>query len=606
MKPPCVILKHLDYFVGRHKTLEDIQQSFKDTGCLYLDFLEGVEGIGKTTLLVKLYSDLKEQKTFNPIWVCMTVFDPLRKGERADPESVVTLASNLDDYRMLLLELASEFGDEAFAGFAAHVENLFTSKLSELIKKEVHVDISGVTIHTGDIHVGAFSRLAEGQFKTGDVIINVPDHQIRLMIDHLKNAITQEFVRRINAIEKKSRCVLLMDNFQLVLNEAVGGWFLSGVAAKLDNAVVVLAKTKTASSVKMQDAMVIFLENFSAQDVRTYLNKRLDMKNFPSGLPAAIHQYTGGHPQAVVLAVDVCESLAKKGSQGNALLNFFQDIPAEHAGKIIKLVEKIREFIEDQDVLNALEIGWVLRRFDADILRHLLTADEDAGGEAGAKKYQDIISRLEEYSFTENHEEFYKFHDFIRQGMEKRFKKNDAKSYAAIHRRAAGYYGEKLIAYDKERKDESSYLRWYRYESHEWQVLIAEWLYHLKYTPERGLARFMFLKVYFDAFWWWGAYESFPFCERLLSEWRRTQMSGDDKNWFRHVLNFHESYPTGYQKRGKGRWDHVQTALCCLRHLAWFGNENLKAGCRPAARPGDHGYFSGSGAFLSKAGRPEG
>jgi hypothetical protein len=138
------------------------------------------------------------------------------------------------------------------------------------------------------------------------------------------------------------------------------------------------------------------------------------------------------------------------------------------------------------------------------------------------------------------------------------------------------YYGEKLMAYDKERKDESSYLRWYRYESYEWQSLITEWLYHLQHTSQRDAARLMFLKIYIDAFWWWGAYESFPFCERLLSEGRRIQISDKDREWFRLIQNFHAAFPTGYQKRGKGNWSLVQTALCCLRQISGIDGEAAK------------------------------
>ena len=570
MKPPCLMLKQLSYFVGRENTLAIIEQALKDKGFLYLDVLEGVEGMGKTTLLVKLYADLKELKEFYPVWSCMTVFNPVRKGERADPDSTAALANNLDDYRQLLTELAGEFSSEAFADFNAWVENLFKTTLAEIIRRELKVDFNGTAIKTGDIHVGAFGRLADGEFKTGDVVVKVSDRDLDLAIDHLKNSLTAEFIQRARKIEKDFRCVLLLDNFQLMIDQNVGRWFLSGVAAKLDNTVVVLAKTKTTAHLDLKDSVTIALDNFSLNDVQTYLEKRLELKKFPEKLAVAIYEYTGGHPQAVVLAVDVCESLSETGTAGKDILEVFDQVPAEHAAKIAKLVEKIKESIADPVVKKALEIGWVLRRFDADVLRCLLTDPETPA--ADLKKYEEIITALEEYSFTENHDGFYKFHDFIRQAMEQRLKKNQPQRYQDIHRKAAEYYGEKLIEYDKARKDESSYLRWFRYESHDWQVLIAEWLFHLQQTPQRDQARLMFLKIYFDAFWWWGFYEPFPFCERLLSEWRKSRMAEADREWFALVQLFHDSFPTGYQKQGRGNWPQVETALSALRRLCRLEN----------------------------------
>jgi hypothetical protein len=567
MKPSSVILKQLVYFVGQQKTIEQIQQRLNDTGYLYLDFVEGVEGMGKSSLLVKLYEDLKKQKEYHPIWVCMTVFDPTRKG-KTDPASLTHLTSNLDDYRRFLLELADEFPQNIFGDFGSWVEKLFTSALCELMKQHGKVDLAGLTVQTGDIHVGCFSRLADGNFKTGDVIVQVPDHDMRMMVDHLKNTLTQEFVQRINQCENSSRCVLLIDNFHLVLDDVLGQWFLTEVAPKLDNTVVVIAKAKTfLNMVSVPDMRILGLENFSLEDIDFYLKKRFEKALFPKEIAECLFKYTGGHPQAVVLAADVCDSLYKNGLRGRELLNVFQEVPHEHATKMIKLVDKIKESLDDQIVLKALEIGWVLRRFDAEILRALLIADEKDHSGDPPQKYQDIISRLEEYSFTEDHEEFYKFHDFIRQSMEGRLNKNDPKRYAEIHCRAARYYGAKLMEYDQERKDQSSYLRWYRYESYEWQCLVTEWLYHFQHTPERQMARLIFSKVYFDAFWWWGAYESFPFCERLLSEAHRIRMSDEDRDWLRLIQNFHQAYPTGYQKRGKGNWRQVQTALCCMRQL---------------------------------------
>src|ERR1039458_4629227 len=98
MKPPCVMLKQLDYFVGRQDIFEKIQERLKETGYVYLEFLEGLEGIGKTTFLIKLFTILQEQKEYHPVWTCMRVFDPERKVKIEDTNSLTHLTDNLDDY----------------------------------------------------------------------------------------------------------------------------------------------------------------------------------------------------------------------------------------------------------------------------------------------------------------------------------------------------------------------------------------------------------------------------------------------------------------------------------------------------------------------------
>ena len=43
---------------------------------------------------------------------------------------------------------------------------------------------------------------------------------------------------------------------------------------------------------------------------------------------------------------------------------------------------------------------------------------------------------------------------------------------------------------------------------------------------DRREARYSFCLVYFDAFWWWGAYMESKFCTRLIEEWEATHLKG--------------------------------------------------------------------------------
>ncbi len=137
-----------------------------------------------------------------------------------------------------------------------------------------------------------------------------------------------------------------------------------------------------------------------------------------------------------------------------------------------------------------------------------------------------------------------------------------------LHRRAANYYGGKLRGYDNEHPEVNSYQRWYRYEDPDWQELKIAWLYHLSRAQDRTSALLAFARVYFDAFWWWGWYCEFPYCNRLLSACARTQTRDEDQEWVHALQQFHQSYPAGYGRQDPGRWDLVEEALCKLRALA--------------------------------------
>ena len=53
--------------------------------------------------------------------------------------------------------------------------------------------------------------------------------------------------------------------------------------------------------------------------------------------------------------------------------------------------------------------------------------------------------------------------------------------------------------------------------------MLREWLYHLRESAqtegERRRARLKFVRIFLDAFWWWGCYVDFPFCRDLLADW---------------------------------------------------------------------------------------
>lgn len=133
-----------------------------------------------------------------------------------------------------------------------------------------------------------------------------------------------------------------------------------------------------------------------------------------------------------------------------------------------------------------------------------------------------------------------------------------------LHHKALDYYSRKL----QQDIDDNpvAYLGWYRYEQTDWQATKDAWLYHLAHAGNAVTGVLAFLRVYFDAFWWWGYYQRFPFCERLLLEWRqRRSVDPRVKHGLELVAAFQEAYPEGYEKAAKGDWPEVERSLTRIR-----------------------------------------
>ena len=137
-----------------------------------------------------------------------------------------------------------------------------------------------------------------------------------------------------------------------------------------------------------------------------------------------------------------------------------------------------------------------------------------------------------------------------------------------LYHRAVEYFRQRMVDIEEKKDAASDYSRWYHYELPEWQAAKDNWLYYLSHAGEESTALLAFLRAYFDAFWWWGCYVDFDFCDQLIKEWQHREMTEHGRQVLILVRKFQHSYPKETQDRRSKNWLEVGAALLQLRELA--------------------------------------
>ena len=290
----------------------------------------------------------------------------------------------------------------------------------------------------------------------------------------------------------------------------------------LDNALVVVPRLPNAAPPDV--AVDIPLGRLSRDEIRDFARQCLPMHELSDWLIVGIEDATKGHPEAVCLAMELLQRFdAPEAAAAAAELG---SLPADLAQKRARMVETIlgRDGLAAEQLLRDCA---VMRKFDAAMLEAVVGPGAD-------------IDQLRLYSFVEEaadpRDGFFRLHPAVRRKLAYRLDKFDRARFLQLHRLAAEHCATWISEYEEEEDIDAaslSYDSWYRYEDPAWQAAKREWLYHQTRASssgkgERELGRLRFTRVFLDAFWWWGCYLDFPFCQTLLDDWRTTQ---EDSDW---------------------------------------------------------------------------
>ena len=166
----------------------------------------------------------------------------------------------------------------------------------------------------------------------------------------------------------------------------------------------------------------------------------------------------------------------------------------------------------------------------------------------------------------------YTMHPVIRNFAAEALNDIDPEASAKLHGKALDYYAQKLRSDTGDRLN--VYRSNYRLDQADWQAIKDAWFYHLIKTEDVERATLSFLRVYFDAFWSRSYYQRFSFCDALIHEWGQRAMAPTMQQELALLIAFQEAYPTGHEKRGKGNWGQVESALKGIRELLNLNKED--------------------------------
>ncbi|MDQ6616404.1 MAG: ATP-binding protein [Actinomycetota bacterium] len=508
--------------VFRESLLNDMLEAIAGSGRRVYD-LVGLTGSGKSTLLQRLYAASSASGSRTVVMVDLTQYAP--GGSTASGADRADSGAGLADLTRYL-RLVRDVSGRAGAGFDT-----------------VAAEANSVTVQAIDRMPALGSSFS------------VWTHEEAVRIAGL-------FVDEWNRSTSESRGIVLLDNVHRVLDGAVGEWLFRNLVSRLENTAVIAARTATPKQLPHIGYEVVprRLDGITAPEIAAFLAARLRLPEVLKPPEAAelietCFAITGGNPAALEIISGLIASNLTSGAA--RLIGLVSNPPADVAGQLDALVARALAVASDPALERAMRLVCVARRFEPGLLERVLGLAE------GDDFVERLIPALEGHGFaayqepTEDEPGFFRFDGLIQRQLEKRLSQSP-NPYHQAHGKAEAWYFRKWTVYADDYK--SAYLLEARVEQAEFQHLVLEWLYHVaRFGRPAEYVRQRFARRYFQAFWWWGMYLEYPFCQLLLEAIRNEGSWAI--GWYRALTLFAEAYPLGPDKEGRGDWDSVRQAL---------------------------------------------
>lgn len=344
--------------------------------------------------------------------------------------------------------------------------------------------------------------------------------------------------------EQEERVLVLVDDFHLLASRPLGDWVLRLLVGTKHADIVVTQQPTPAEHAPPwpSHAIVLPLRSLGRDDVQRYLAASNHIgPDVAAATIEPVWEFTLGNPQAMVLVADLLRQSEHPGDAVQAIRQIGA-IDGEFAERLEELVERVFRATGSPELRHALYSLCVTRYFDTNLMTRLLGVDQ-ARAEA-------LADQMRQFSFVTDsaNKDFLTISPYVRHLGET--KHTDRMRRAEIHEAAAEYF-HGLIRHEIE-DDQSWTDAWRHLEDARFQTLKREWLYHVSRLtgPRRKTGRLEIARLFLDAFWWWGSYVPFPFCEELLADWVSatsdgSQESKEDREWGRALRAVYRDFPKG-------------------------------------------------------------
>jgi tetratricopeptide (TPR) repeat protein len=414
--------------------------------------IHGVGGVGKTSLLRIFRLDCRRQR----IPVALVSGDKVKTSVhilRSFSESLQTFDIRLRTFEQTL---------NRYKGIQAKVEhsaaNLGTTTAEAGLKTIAKIGggaipggIGKVVAVAGEAGAGAFIDWLRGL---------LPEKDLDLYLDP-EAELTKGFLRDLAFVSEKSRIVLMIDTYEQVAG--LDQWVRS-LSKRLSSAnvlIVIAGRIKLSKEWDqewpgwMAHAQIEELEPMEEEDMRLliarYCRAILSRVPEPTQIDEII-QFSRGLPLAVTTAVRLWRYYG--------VLDF-NNVKAE---VVADLVDQLLEGT-NPDLRSILEAAAVLRWFDKELLRMLLTENQ----------VESCYEELRQFPFVQAYGGKLTLHDVVRDILDAKMETHDLEKHRRFHRKAATYFESCLAGADWD----------------EQQRLTLELLYHrFKFDENDGIRLF--------------------------------------------------------------------------------------------------------------------
>ncbi|MGH3852180.1 MAG: hypothetical protein ACRDR6_01505 [Pseudonocardiaceae bacterium] len=524
-------------FIGRGVLLNEILGSSGDR--FSANDLFGGLGAGKTAILQRL----EDQARVRPFRVNIEDFNPGHDGDHGRDASLGAVQASFQQFCALLTTLVrwacpqdtlARFQGDVVAARHAEVENVRLSSLEESMHE---------LRFQGELQP---QNLAEA-WRSAQTVV------------------AEKFVSYWNAAPTTSR-MLLIDNIDEVSDQEIGAW-LGELLPRLDRTIVVFTRTPAWFPLHLStDAVRVFeIVDFDESEVREYLDtaaRQAGREPVTRSIEEKIYEISQGRPATLAAVYELIRIV--DAAPGADLLEFLDDLPERPDEKAAALVERLVR--DDEALERALWAAAVPRRFNALLLEDLL--GHPPLSPADQRRVFDALAR---FKFTEKLSgDFLRLHSYVRNGLFQRLSRTAPRRFDAFHARAAEHYGRELTA------EGNRYGEAFIYEDPVWQRGKREWLYHRGHATSkdaREKALLDFTRVFLDAFWWWGSYIHFDFCDQLIADLGRLAAQQAAPPW-PDLATLHQAlrcivqkYPLRSVQFKDAEWADIRAALLTVQSL---------------------------------------